>query len=149
MGLDEPARILQAPGKAVRFRALFAEFCGTKAQRQCGGTASVCRALGKADDWEEPNVTGKIMWQGQSLQSTLRRGWYFGSQAFREKMLAILKSSEESQHGKKPDRNASIFKKESDLARAAKTIKQGLGILEIDSDPHLDEKKCLAKSAFS
>ena len=28
--------------------------------------------------------------EGQSLQSTLRRGWYFGSQAFRERLLALL-----------------------------------------------------------
>jgi hypothetical protein len=24
------------------------------------------------------------------MQSTLRRGWYFGSQAFRERLLALL-----------------------------------------------------------
>ena len=28
--------------------------------------------------------------EGQSLQSTLRRGWYFGSQAFRARLLALL-----------------------------------------------------------
>ena len=28
--------------------------------------------------------------EGKSLQSTLRRGWYFGSQAFRERLLALL-----------------------------------------------------------
>ena len=28
--------------------------------------------------------------EGHSLQSTLRRGWYFGSQAFRERLLALI-----------------------------------------------------------
>jgi hypothetical protein len=28
--------------------------------------------------------------EGQSLQSTLKRGWYFGSQAFRARLLALL-----------------------------------------------------------
>ena len=31
-----------------------------------------------------------MLWEGQSLQSILRRGWYFGSQAFREKLLDRL-----------------------------------------------------------
>jgi putative transposase len=32
--------------------------------------------------------------EGQSLQSTLRRGWYFGSQAFRDRLLALLSKSD-------------------------------------------------------
>ena len=35
-------------------------------------------------------MLGAITPEGQSLQSTLRRGWYFESQAFRERMLAVL-----------------------------------------------------------
>jgi hypothetical protein len=30
--------------------------------------------------------------QGQSLQSTLKRGWYFGAQEFREKLLSWLET---------------------------------------------------------
>jgi putative transposase len=41
-------------------------------------------------DWSKPTEAGKVLWEGQSLQSTLRRGWYFGSQAFREKLLDRL-----------------------------------------------------------
>jgi putative transposase len=32
--------------------------------------------------------------EGQNLQSTLRRGWYFGSQAFRERLLALIPSAD-------------------------------------------------------
>ena len=41
-------------------------------------------------DWSKPTEAGKVLWEGQSLQSTLRRGWYFGSEAFREKLLDRL-----------------------------------------------------------
>ena len=44
---------------------------------------------------EEPTRTcGAELPEGQSLQSTLRRGWYFGSQAFRERLLALLPKSD-------------------------------------------------------
>ena len=33
-------------------------------------------------DLSQPTEAGKVLWEGQSLQSTLRRGWYFGTQAF-------------------------------------------------------------------
>jgi len=39
-------------------------------------------------DWTSPTEAGRIVWKGQSLQSTLRRGWYFGTQEFRERLLA-------------------------------------------------------------
>jgi hypothetical protein len=43
-------------------------------------------------DWSQPSDSGKILWQGQSLQSTLKRGWYFGAQEFREKLLSWLET---------------------------------------------------------
>ena len=45
-------------------------------------------------DWSMPTEAGKVLWEGQSLQSTLRRGWYFGSQAFRETLLNRLGETE-------------------------------------------------------
>ena len=44
---------------------------------------------------EEPGRRcGARLAEGQSLQSTLRRGWHFGSQAFRERLLALLHESD-------------------------------------------------------
>ncbi|MFT6181952.1 MAG: hypothetical protein ACJA1W_004320, partial [Akkermansiaceae bacterium] len=43
-------------------------------------------------DWSQPSDSGKILWQGQSLQATLKRGWYFGSQEFRENLLSCLET---------------------------------------------------------
>jgi putative transposase len=39
---------------------------------------------------ESARHCGAMTPEGQSLQSTLRRGWYFGSQVFREQLLALL-----------------------------------------------------------
>ncbi len=38
---------------------------------------------------EEAEKAGLTEIEGQSLQSSLRRGWYFGNQAFREKILKL------------------------------------------------------------
>ena len=43
-------------------------------------------------DWSQPSDSGKTLWQGQSLQATLKRGWYFGAQEFRDKLLARLET---------------------------------------------------------
>jgi hypothetical protein len=43
-------------------------------------------------DWSQPSDSGKILWQGQSLQATLKRGWYFGAQEFRENLLSCLET---------------------------------------------------------
>ena len=41
-------------------------------------------------DWRDPAKSGDSLPDGQSLHSTLRRGWYFGGEEFREKLVALL-----------------------------------------------------------
>lgn len=41
-------------------------------------------------DWRDPEAAGDELPDGQSLQATFRRGWYFGSAAFREKLVNAL-----------------------------------------------------------
>jgi hypothetical protein len=41
-------------------------------------------------DWQKPGVAGDELPEGQSLHATFRRGWYFGSEAFREKLVKML-----------------------------------------------------------
>ena len=41
-------------------------------------------------DWKAPESSGVSDDEGQSLQATLRRGWYFGTEEFREKLLERL-----------------------------------------------------------
>jgi putative transposase len=42
---------------------------------------------------EEPQTCGWTVRAGQSLNSTLRRGWYWGTEAFREKLLHLASES--------------------------------------------------------
>lgn len=46
-------------------------------------------------DWRERENAGVWEDEGQSLQSTLRRGWYFGQEAFRERLVKMLEKSPE------------------------------------------------------
>ncbi len=55
-----------------------------------GGRRRYIEDLEHSFDWSEYKVAGLELPDGQSLQSTLRRGWYFGSEAMREKLLSIL-----------------------------------------------------------
>ena len=41
-------------------------------------------------NWQNPGDAGVEISETQSLQSTLRRGWYFGTEAFREMLLERL-----------------------------------------------------------
>ena len=41
-------------------------------------------------DWNNAGVAGDELPDGLSLQATFQRGWYFGSEAFREKLLKAL-----------------------------------------------------------
>jgi len=45
--------------------------------------------------WKNPGSAGDELPECQSLQTSFRRGWYFGSEAFREKLLELLGSSME------------------------------------------------------
>ncbi len=46
-------------------------------------------------DEKDPDQAGDAMPDGQSLQSTFRRGWYFGSEKFREKLVELLGTMED------------------------------------------------------
>ena len=45
-------------------------------------------------DWDDPGTAGDELSEGQSLQATFRRGWYFGSESFREKLVELLRRDE-------------------------------------------------------
>ena len=55
------------------------------------GRRKYFRRLETLTDWSKPNDAGRVLWEGQSLQSTLKRGWYFYEQAFRDRLLEIVK----------------------------------------------------------
>jgi putative transposase len=97
---------------------------------------------------EEPaHSCGARLPEGQSLQSTLRRGWYFGSQAFRERLLALLPRSDanvqlaQGQHyeGAALMREAAEQKAKKIFIRELRTA--GLTEEELDERPRSDPLK--------
>jgi putative transposase len=99
-------------------------------------------------DWSEPTEAGKVLWEGQSLQSTLRRGWYFGTQAFREKLLDRLGRSglEAGRNTQKRYTNAEF--KDHDLAVSRRIVKIGLKHLGLKPADLPKLRKCDERKAL-
>ena len=88
------------------------------------------------------------MWEGQSLQSTLRRGWYFGSQGFREKLLDGLgwDGLEADRKTRKRYTRADLKDHDVEMARwivAAGLECAGLENTDLESLRKNDERKAL------
>ncbi|MDF1660089.1 MAG: transposase [Verrucomicrobiales bacterium] len=67
----------------------------------------------RLDEWsasENAKKAGLVEREGQSLQSTLRRGWYWGSESFREKLVQ-LQGSEIDRNGDRELRSSGLFKR--------------------------------------
>ncbi|MEO6054766.1 MAG: transposase [Chthoniobacterales bacterium] len=73
---------------------------------------------------EEGSDSGKAVVEGQSLQTTLLRGWYFGNLRFREKMLTLLPKKGKLKN--KRHKAAEIVKDHSGV-QAEKIIHEFLG----------------------
>jgi REP element-mobilizing transposase RayT len=70
---------------------------------------------------------GRGLPEGQSLQATLRRGWFFGSAAFREKLLALGgRMLEPKQHGKNYRAAAAV--REHNEMRAEALVTGGMSV---------------------
>jgi hypothetical protein len=99
-------------------------------------------------DWSEPDAAGKVLWEGQSLQSTLQRGWYFGSQAFRDLLLGNFGGGSPQSAGKRERRYDRAELKDHDLAAAKRIVAAGLECMGLEPAalPGLrknDERKAL------
>jgi REP element-mobilizing transposase RayT len=84
---------------------------------------------------EKAEVCGAGAIEGQSLQSTLRRGWYWGSQHFREKLATLLERRTRSNRNYR----SSPSGRAHDLAVAERILEEGLDAagLEKSDLPHL------------
>jgi putative transposase len=83
--------------------------------------------------------------EGQTLQSTLRRGWYWGSDAFREKLLA-LRQGKEPRVPKSRDYRSSQQERDHSEARARRIVtarlqKDGLTDADLAARPGNDPLK--------
>jgi hypothetical protein len=112
------------------------------------GRRQFIERLESSVDWRKPNEAGRVLWEGQSLQSTLRRGWYFGEQAFREKLLKIAGLDGDESVVKDRKRYTSGELMDLDLKNAEKIVREGLKVLKVSRKalpelPKNDPRKAL------
>jgi putative transposase len=89
---------------------------------------------------EKAEEAGLSEIEGQSLQSTLRRGWYFGSQAFGERLREVAGNTLESKRANPSYRGKEM--KEHGEARAQEILARGLEAVDL----HADQLSALPKS---
>ncbi len=94
-----------------------------------GGRRKFIEGLELRAKLEKAEQAGLAEVEGQTLQSTLRRGWYFGSQAFRESLLKMAGKTLQ-RRAKDPNHGGGEVR-EHGKARAEEIVRRGLVLLEI------------------
>lgn len=112
------------------------------------GRAAYILRLEKIIDWQKPEKSGYVIWEEQSLQSTLKRGWYFGSQDFKEKLIHLIPKKHRDEDHKNRAAYTSGELKDYDKVMAELIVREGLTALNIDEKdfqtlPKNDHRKVL------
>jgi len=82
-------------------------------------------------DWETPDEAGDALPDGQSLQATFRRGWYFGSEAFREKLIKVMGREEGGLRKRRRLGYTGAQTRDHGLVEAARIIAVAEKVLEV------------------
>lgn len=92
-------------------------------------------------DWKEPHRAGVTEADGQSLQSTLRRGWYFGTEEFRENLLKLMGENPEAMSERRRKGYGGAQTRDHGISEAERIIEEANRILKIDDDAWLTMRK--------
>jgi putative transposase len=95
---------------------------------------------------------GRLLPESQSLHSTLKRGWFFGEQAFREKLLALAEKVLK-QSRKRKNYTASAEVKDHHEQTAQRLLEAGMKVCKLTTEDlnalaHGDERKALIAQAI-
>ena len=112
------------------------------------GRRNYLERLEALTDWSKSNEAGRVLWEGQSLQSTLKRGWYFGEQAFRNRLLEMLENKDQDNAGVPSRSIAGDFRQGKGDEVGHKIIEAGLKYFDLSQNdlPTLrkgDERKSI------
>lgn len=80
---------------------------------------------------EEGAEAGRALPDGQSLQSTLRRGWCFGSEGFKEKLLSLAQTALRSRR-RSADFAAAPEVRDHQLADAEMLVARAMSVMGLD-----------------
>jgi len=123
------------PSKRQPWMCTEAGFNAMKIEDTTRGRKAYVERLENLIDWNKPNDSGKVFWEGQSLQSTLKRGWYFGAQEFRDKMLNYLEKGKlkrkMGEECKTRNRYTSGELKDYDKRMAETIVRKGLKLMKV------------------
>ena len=96
---------------------------------------------------EEGAIAGRGLPEGQSLQATLKRGWFFGSEVFKEKLVKLAEKVLKAGAKRKNTRADEPVKRHS-VERAMSLVEAGMKVCGLDEEalaalPRGDERKVL------
>jgi REP element-mobilizing transposase RayT len=115
------------PNRRPKWCATERGFSAFGCQDSIAGRREMIKRLEQRAIAEEAQKCGWAVREGQSLNSTLRRGWYWGSEAFREKLLEL--ASERLQRMMNRNQRSSHQAHDHAEARALDLIRKGLKAL--------------------
>lgn len=117
------------------------------------GRREYLEVLADRVDWKNPTKAGEVYQEGQgkpdlAVHSALRRGWFFGSQRFRERLLKLASGKFRERAGKKSDGYHGEDVRDHNERTARKVLQGGLKyfrttIAELREAPKSDLKKSL------
>ncbi|MEO0454736.1 MAG: transposase [Verrucomicrobiota bacterium] len=107
------------------------------------GRKKYLRGLEKLVNWDEKQAAGKTQIEGQSLQSTLKRGWYFGAQTFKEDLLKKLEKLKKSKSNRLRPVDGYVMGETKDygIKQAQKILHEGLKYYDLKRNHLKDLKK--------
>jgi len=125
--------------------------CGL--QDSARGRREYLEMLERRVDWRNPTKAGAVYSEGEgmpdlAIHSTLRRGWLFGSQKFREKLLALAGGNFEMGSRSKSNGYYGAASRDHGESRAAELLAAGLRHFQLEQEElkvarKSDTRKCL------
>ena len=90
-------------------------------------------------DWEKPGAAGVKFRAGEeepevALRTTLRRGWFFGGQVFREKLLGLVEKKMADGRLKRSDGYTGGEMRQHGQHRAEQLLDAGFRVLRVDAE---------------
>jgi len=125
------------PSKRPKWMAWDDGFSLMEAKDTAAGRRGLIERLDSRMAEEQAAKLGLVEIEGQSLQSTLRRGWYWGTEAFKERMLAIAKSGTDTDQDVNRDYRSSPLGKASTEEIANDWLRKGFEHFGIDGEAQL------------
>jgi REP element-mobilizing transposase RayT len=97
------------------------------------GRRKYLQRLNNHIDWNRPKQSGLVRVDEQSLNSTLRRGWYFGAESYREKALKYIEQLKKKKKVKYSPQSGYSVEQSQDhgQAQAEEILAKGLAYYEL------------------